>query len=185
MGLPRGRRSEVFASNGLFSLHYRCIVSVQKSQKGLTCKGPTDQDFPKCHFGSGSRNLHGHRRATHQPMNMAMFSSIVQALESLTKRTKFHKKVMLGILTILGLSGVTLLSLAFLMMEGTQRVVMLVGGSLLVVMTFLPYNQIQILRKHNMAIDMIAGVIDRLQGKVPSETLNTLVSELLQYSLRR
>ncbi len=118
-------------------------------------------------------------------MNMATLSSISQVLESLTKRNKFHEKIMFGLLTILGLSGVTLLSLAFLMMEGTQRVVMLVGGSLLVVMTFLPYNQIQILRKQNMAIDMIAGVIDGLQDKVASDTLNTLVTELLEYSLRR
>lgn len=117
-------------------------------------------------------------------MNMATLSSIVQALESLAKRNKFHEKVMLGILTILGLSGVTLLSLAFFM-EGTQRVVMLVGGGLLVVMTFLPYNQIQNLRKQNMSIDMIASVIDRLQDKVASETLSTLVTQLLEYSLRR
>ena len=117
-------------------------------------------------------------------MNMATLSSIVQALESLAKRNKFHEKVLLGILTILGLSGVILLSLAFFM-EGTQRVVMLVGGGLLVVMTFLPYNQIQNLRKQTMAIDMTASVIDRLQDKVASETLNTLVTELLEYSLRR
>ena len=71
-------------------------------------------------------------------MNMAMFSSIVQALESLAKRNKFHEKVMLGILTILGLSGVILLSLAFFM-EGTQRVVMLVGGGLLVVRQCIPF----------------------------------------------
>ncbi|MFQ5910777.1 MAG: hypothetical protein ACE5IJ_08690 [Thermoplasmata archaeon] len=117
-------------------------------------------------------------------MNMATLSSIVRALESLAKRNKFHEKVMLGILTILGLSGVILLSLAFLV-EGTQRVVMLVGGGLLVVMTFLPYNQIQNLRKQNMSIDMIASVVDRLQDKVASETLNTLVTQLLEYSLRR
>ncbi len=117
-------------------------------------------------------------------MNMATLSSISQVLESLTKRNKFHKKVMLGILTTLGLSGVILLSLAFLM-EGTQRVVMLVGGGLLVVMIILPYSQIQNLRKQTMAIDMTASVIDRLQDKVASETLNTLVTELLEYSLRR
>ncbi len=117
-------------------------------------------------------------------MNMATLSSISQVLESLTKRNKFHEKIMFGLLTILGLSGVILLSLAFFM-EGTQRVVMLVGGGLLVVMTFLPYNQIQILRKQNMAIDMISGVIDGLQDKVASDTLNTLVTELLEYSLRR
>lgn len=157
---------------------------MQKSQEGLTPEGLTDQDFPKSHFGSGSRNLQGHRRATNQPMNMAMFSSIVQALESLAKRNKFHEKVMLGILTILGLSGVILLSLAFYM-EGTQRVVMLVGGGLLVVMTFLPYTQIQNLRKQTMSIDMIASVIDQLQDEVASETLSTLVTELLEYSLRR
>ena len=117
-------------------------------------------------------------------MNMATFSLIVQALESLAKRNKFHEKVMLGILTILGLSGLILLSLAFFM-EGTQRVVMLVGGGLLVVMTFLPYTQIQNLRKQTMVIDMIASVIDRLQDEVASETLSTLVTELLEYSLRR
>ncbi len=117
-------------------------------------------------------------------MNMATFSLIVQALESLAKRNKFHEKVMLGILTILGLSGLILLSLAFFM-EGTQRVVMLVGGGLLVVMTFLPYTQIQNLRKQTMSIDMIASVIDQLQDEVASETLSTLVTELLEYSLRR
>jgi hypothetical protein len=36
-----------------------------------------------------------------------------------------------------------------------------------------------------MSIDMIASVIDQLQDEVASETLSTLVTELLEYSLRR
>ncbi len=106
------------------------------------------------------------------------------ALQSLTMRNNFHKKIMLGITGILGLSGLILLVYAF-SVEGTERIVGLVGGALFEVMIILPYNKIQDLRKQNIMIGMVTCVIHRFQDKVAPETLNELVGELLQHSLRR
>lgn len=115
--------------------------------------------------------------------NMTRTPSIAQALQSLVTRNRFHEKVMLGMATILALSGVVLLILASLT-EGTDRVVMLVGGALFVVLTFLPYTQIQSLRKQNLAIGMILTATDHLQQEVAPGTLHQLTRELLQFSLR-
>lgn len=115
---------------------------------------------------------------------MATLSSIVQALESLAKLNRFHEKIMLGMVTVLGLAGFILLIFASLT-EGTDRVVTLVGGVVFVVLTFLPYNQIQNLRKQNLVIGMILAVTAHLQEEVTTETLNELMRELLQFSLRR
>jgi hypothetical protein len=115
--------------------------------------------------------------------NMTTVPSIVQALESLGTRNRFHEKVMLGMATILALSGVVLLIFASLT-EGTDRVVTLVGGTLFVALTFLPYNQIRNLRKHNLAIGMILTATDHLQREVAPDTLQQLTRELLRYSLR-
>ncbi len=119
-----------------------------------------------------------------QMVHTAKLPSLLHALASLAKRNKFHEKVMLGIITILGLSAVTMLGFGSFM-DGTDRVVILVGGALFVVMIFLPYNKIQALRKQNIMISMVVGVINRLKNEVSSETLDKLVKELLQYSLRR
>ena len=115
--------------------------------------------------------------------NMTRTPSIAQALQSLVTRNRFHEKVMLGMATILALSGVVLLILASLT-EGTDRVVTLVGGALFVVLTFLPYTQIQSLRKQNLAIGMILTATDHLQQEVAPDTLHQLTRELLQFSLR-
>lgn len=114
---------------------------------------------------------------------MTTTPSIAQALQSLVTRNRFHEKVMLGMATLLALSGVVLLILASLT-EGTDRVVTLVGGALFVVLTFLPYNQIQSLRKQNLAIGMILTATDHLQQEVAPDTLHQLTRELLQFSLR-
>lgn len=114
---------------------------------------------------------------------MTTMPSIAQALQSLVTRNRFHEKVMLGMATILALSGFTLLILASLT-EGTDRVVTLVGGALFVALTFLPYNQIQSLRKQNLAIGMILTATDHLQQEVAPDTLHQLTRELLQFSLR-
>lgn len=119
-----------------------------------------------------------------EPTDMATLSSIVQALESLAKLNRFHEKIMLGIVTVLGLAGVILLIFASLT-EGTDRVVTLVGGGVFLVLTFLPYNQIQNLRKQNLVIGMTLAVTAHLQEEVTTETLNELMRELLQFSLRR
>lgn len=115
---------------------------------------------------------------------MATLSSIVQALESLAKRTRFHEKIMLGMVAVLGLAGVILLIFASFT-EGTDRVVTLVGGAAFIVLTFLPYNQIQNLRKQNLLIGIILVVTAHLQEEVATETLNELTRELLEFSLRR
>ena len=44
-----------------------------------------------------------------QTMDTATLQSLLHALESLAKRNKFHQRVMLGMVTILGLSGLILL----------------------------------------------------------------------------
>jgi len=119
-----------------------------------------------------------------QTMDTATLPSLLYALESLAKRNKFHQRVMLGMVTILGLSGLILLSVGSFV-EGTDRVVMLVGGALFGVMAFLPYNQSQNLRKQNLVIRMIVVISNRLQGEVRAETLNELMRKLMQYSLRR
>jgi len=115
--------------------------------------------------------------------NMTRTPSIAQALQSLVTWNRFHEKVMLGMATILALSGVVLLILASLT-EGTDRVVTLVGGALFVVLTFLPYTQIQSLRKQNLAIGMILTATDHLRQEVAPDTLHQLTRELLQFSLR-
>lgn len=115
---------------------------------------------------------------------MTTLPSVPQALKALARRTRFHEKVMVGVATILVVSGVVLL-LAASFLEGTDRVVTLVGGALFFVLTFLPYNQIQSLRRENLVIRVILTVTHHLREEVAPETLDELTNELLQYSLRR
>jgi hypothetical protein len=119
-----------------------------------------------------------------QATDIATLPTILHMLESLAKHNKFRRKIMLGIMALLGASGVSLLSGA-IFSEGAERVGMLVGGTMSGMMMFLPYNEIQSLRRQDTVITMVAAVIDRFQHKIATETLTRLVGELLQDSLRR
>jgi hypothetical protein len=121
------------------------------------------------------------------PIPLEAMPTVSEALTSLTKSNRFHERVLLAIMTILGLFGVALLIWAGTLAQGNnmERVTMIIGGVLFEALIIVPYNKIQDLRKQNIIIGILAAIIDRFQDKVASETLNKVIQELLQYSLRR
>jgi len=115
---------------------------------------------------------------------MTTLPTVLEALKTLTKRNEFHERVMLFFMGILGLFGLFLLIFGFFR-TGIERVAGIGGGALFEALILLPYNKVQDLRKQNIVIGMLAAIIDRFQDKVDSETLNGLIKELLEYTLKR
>lgn len=114
---------------------------------------------------------------------MTTLPPVITVLESVKKRSRALEKIMLGIIAILALSGLSLFGVAFFM-EGADRLVILVGGALFFALAFLPYAQVQYLRKQNLVIGMILTLADEIHAEVTTERLNQLASQLLQFSLR-
>jgi hypothetical protein len=122
------------------------------------------------------------------PVPLEAVPTILEALNSLTKSNQFHERILLTIMGILGFFGVALLIWAgTLGSQGNnlERLTMIIGGVLFEALILLPYNKIQDLRKQNIVIGILAAIIDRFQDKVASETLNKVIQDLLQYSLKR
>lgn len=115
--------------------------------------------------------------------DMTTLPPVITVLESVKKRSRALEKIMLGIIAILALSGLSLFGVAFFM-EGADRLVILVGGALFFALAFLPYAQVQYLRKQNLVIGMILTLADEIHAEVTTERLNQLASQLLQFSLR-
>ena len=95
---------------------------------------------------------------------MTTLSTIADALEFVVERNTFHSKIIIGIATLFGVSGVILLSRAF-STQGPQRMVMLVGGGLLIVTILFLYERIQNLRKQNLVMEMVVAIISRIQDE--------------------
>src|SRR3972149_3848556 len=108
---------------------------------------------------------------------MTTLSTIADALEFVVERNTFHSKIITGIATLFGVSGVILLSRAF-STQGPQRVVMLVGGGLLIVTILFLYEQIQNLRKQNLVMEMVVAVISRIQDKATTERISELAGQI-------
>ena len=114
---------------------------------------------------------------------MTTLSTIADALEFAVERNTFHSKIITGIATLFGVSGVILLSRAF-STQGPQRVVMLVGGGLLIVTTLFLYERIQNLRKQNLVMEMVVAVITRIQDKAPTERISELAGQIAELAGR-
>ena len=114
---------------------------------------------------------------------MTTLSTIADALEFVVERNTFHSKIITGIATLFGVSGVILLSRAF-STQGPQRVVILVGGGLLIVTTLFLYERIQNLRKQNLVMEMVVAVISRIQDKAPTERISELAGQIAELAGR-
>jgi len=114
---------------------------------------------------------------------MATLSEIAEVLEFLAGRNTFHSKIIIGIATLFGVSGVILLSRAF-STQGPQLVVMLVGGGLLIVTILFLYEQIQNLRKQNLVMEMVVAVISRIQDKATTERISELAGQISELAGR-
>lgn len=110
---------------------------------------------------------------------MATLSAIAEMLEFLAERNKFHSKIIMGIVTIFGAAGLVLLSLAFARPD-PQRVVMMGGGGLFVVMILFLYNKIRNLQKQNLVMEMVVGVIRRIQGEATTERISKLTGQMVE-----
>jgi tetratricopeptide (TPR) repeat protein len=98
---------------------------------------------------------------------MTALSSIAEVLQSLARGNKRYAKLALAALVILGLFGVRLLTVAF-STQGLQRLVVLVGGGLLIAMVLLLYTLIRNLQNQ---MEMLVALIDRIQEQTTVEGL--------------
>jgi Tfp pilus assembly protein PilF len=114
---------------------------------------------------------------------MTTLSTIADALEFVVERNTFHSKIIIGIATLFGVSGVILLSRAF-STQGPQRMVMLVGGGLLIVTILFLYEQIQNLRKQNLVMEMVVAVISRIQDEATTDRISELAGQIAELAGR-
>jgi len=114
---------------------------------------------------------------------MATLSEIAEVLEFLAGRNTFHSKIIIGIATLFGVSGVILLSRAF-STQGPQLVVMLVGGGLFIVTILFLYEQIQNLRKQNLVMEMVVAVISRIQDEATTDRISELAEQIAELAGR-
>ncbi|MGH7381532.1 MAG: tetratricopeptide repeat protein [Candidatus Methylomirabilales bacterium] len=114
---------------------------------------------------------------------MTTLSTIAEALEFAVERNTFHSKVIIGIATLFGVSGVILLSRAF-STQGPQRMVMLVGGGLLIVTILLLCERIQNLRKQNLVMEMVVAVISRIRDEATTDRISELAGQIAELAGR-
>lgn len=114
---------------------------------------------------------------------MTTLSTIADALELVGERNTFHSKLIICIATLFGVSGVILLIRGF-STQGPQRMVMLVGGGLFIVMILFLYEQIQNLRKQNLVMEMVVAAISRIQDEAATDRIGELAGQISELAGR-
>lgn len=112
---------------------------------------------------------------------MPTLSAIADVLEFLSERTRFHSKIVMGIATIFGAAGLALLSLAFASPD-PQRVVMVGGGGLFIVMVLFLYKKIRNLQKQNLVMGMVVAGIRRIQDEIATGRISKLTGQMVEFT---